>query len=57
MVAIMGVMAAVAVPMVNNQLGNTKSTGSPDTWTQTIQVDSSGNPVLDSNGQQIVTGA
>lgn len=96
-VAIMGVMAAVAVPMVNNQLGktreksytqdkamiqtaidsyftaadnirylgqrqfpllvNTKPTGTPDTWTQTIQVDSSGDPVLDSNGQQQVTGA
>ena len=38
-------------------LGNTKSTGTPDTWTQTIQVYSSGDPVLDFNGQQQVTGA
>jgi len=96
-VAIMGVMAAVAVPMVNNQLGktreksyaqdramiqtavdsyftaadnirylgqrqfplmgNTKTTGTPDKWTQTIQVDGNGDPVLDSNSQQQVTGA
>ena len=94
-VAIMGVLAAVAVSMVNNQLGqtreksyaqdkamiqtavdsyftaadnvrylgqrqfpilgNTKATGTPDTWTQTIQL-ADGNPVLDSSGQEIVTG-
>ena len=38
-------------------LGNSKSTGNADTWTQNIQVDSSGDSVLDSSGQQIVTAA
>ena len=91
-VAVMGVIAAVAVPMVNNQLGktreksyaqdkamiqtavdsfftaadnvrylgqrqfhllgNSKSTGSPDTWPQQIEFDGAGTPALDRNVHQ-----